>query len=49
MKQFIEALERGKAVRKLQDESLALFVKQIQNINDVDTLKHIIKELEGGK
>ncbi|NLP51279.1 hypothetical protein [Bacillus sp. RO1] len=49
MKQFVEALERGKVVRKLQDEALALFVKQIQNINDVDTLKHIIEELKGGK
>ena len=49
MEQFKEALNRGKQVRKLQDESLALFVELIQNVDDIQALENIKAELKGGR
>lgn len=47
MEQFEAALTRTKQLRKLQDEILALFVNQIQMIDDKETLQNIKRELKG--
>ncbi|PFG03034.1 hypothetical protein [Bacillus sp. es.036] len=50
MEKYMEALNRGKRVRSLQSETLALFVLHIQNIDDEATLQAIKKSLQtGGK
>lgn len=45
MERFKEALERGKAVREKQDKVLALFVKHLHKITDLELLEDIEREL----
>ncbi|MBY0092596.1 hypothetical protein H7S74_16880 [Priestia aryabhattai] len=49
MEKYHKALKQGQTVRKLQDESLALFVKHIQKIDDIKALKNIKKALSKGE
>jgi hypothetical protein len=43
----VEAFERGKETRKKQDDIIALFIKNIRNIEDMGVLRHVEKELKG--
>ncbi|WP_161568757.1 hypothetical protein [Exiguobacterium sp. SH1S21] len=45
MKRYKEAMERGRRIRQLQDESMELFVAAIQGINDVDALEQVKDQL----
>ena len=49
MEQAKQAYQRGQKVRKLQDEVSALFIQNIQQMDDVTTLENIKEELKDGR
>ncbi|WP_338779545.1 hypothetical protein [Metabacillus sp. FJAT-52054] len=44
-----ERFEYGKKIRAEQDKVIALFISQVRNVEDMDYLTAVKKELLGGK
>ncbi|MCF7620914.1 MULTISPECIES: hypothetical protein [Bacillaceae] len=43
----VEAYERGKEIRKKQDDIIALFIKNIRSVEDMEALEEAEREFEG--